>query len=555
MDDPAAPPFVRAAAPFWWVTLFVVVANLMVLVLVGLSLEGGYRQYRQRAEISSRNTNRLVSQSIAGDIERIDLGLRSVADEVARQRAEGSITVPVLDHFLTRLQARLPMTESVRVTDAQGTIIAGSGGVPPAFTAADRDYFIALRANPALDLAISRPLVGRISGLPVVIFARRLVHPAGGFGGVVYAPVPIAWFVDQFASLEVGEHGVVVMRGDASRDFDVLARFPAAGFVGQTSVSDTFRALFATHPRGGTYQAKAGIDDVLRTFSYQAVGKFPLLTVVGLATQDYIGDWWREVARQAALAAIFLLVTVLAGRMTLRSWRKLEQRTDELARSNADLEQFAYVASHDLQTPLRNMVSYTQLLSRRYHGRLDADADQFLDFIVDSGKRLSAMITDLLDYARISKVGGATLAVPAGQVVEAVLAQLKPLAEDAHITVGPLPTVLAEPPQMYALFHNLIHNGLTYRHPERRPEIDITASSEGESMWRFAVRDNGIGIDKDYFEKIFTIFQRLEPVRFPGGTGIGLAACRRIVQRHGGRIWVESELGRGATVYFTLPAA
>jgi signal transduction histidine kinase len=540
----------RFVAAKWPIVALLAFVNLSVLALVWLSLESSHRQFQERAEISSRNTNRLVAQSVAGDIDRIDLALRAVADEVTRlDRAPDR-----LEPFLSRLQSRLPMADNIRVSDADGLIIAGAGGVPAGVTIHDRDYFLKLRDRAGADLAISQPVLGRVSNKGVLIFARRSDLAHGGFGGVVFASVTIEWFERKFNELEVGAAGTVVMRGDASRDFDLLARVPHAGHVGQTKVSDTFRARITAKPEGDTYQAAAGADGIHRTFSYRPVGHYPLITLVGLATEDYVGEWRREATKLAVLAGAFLLVTVLGGAGLLRTWRALVRRTEELARSNADLEQFAYVASHDLQSPLRNISGYAQLLARRYKGRLDQDADEFIDFIVGGAQHMSAMIPDLLDYARASTAPQILSEVKLDDIMRSVLTNLGSViaTTGAEITVAPLPAVLAEPRQAESLLQNLVENALTYRAPGRTPRISITAEPGPAGMWRLAVADNGIGIEPQYFEKIFVVFQRLEPNRFPGGTGIGLALCRRIVTRFGGTIWVESQPDAGTTFFVTL---
>ncbi|MGE5505043.1 MAG: sensor histidine kinase [Actinomycetota bacterium] len=536
----------------------VAVVDAFALGLSAMSLQASHAQYQERAATTSRNMNSLVAQTVSGEVERIDMGLHAVIDEYARQRAHGSPDGAAMEAVVARQRSRLPMLDSIRVTDAAG-IVVYSDGTPPmhGMSLADRDYFAALRDDARLGLVISKPLVGRANSKPIIVFSRRLEVADGGFEGVVLAPVTLDWFRQIFVDLDVGPNGAVVMRGDASRDFDLLARFPEAGFVGQTKVSDTFRAMFAANPRGGTYQARAGADGVLRTFSYQAVPKFPLITLVGLAEEDVMVGWWREVGKVAVLLVAFLAVTALIGWTLVRTLHSLEHRTDELARSNAELEQFAYVASHDLQTPLRNIASYAQLLARRYGGRLDADADDYIGFIVDGAKRMSTMISDLLDYARIVRHSSRpeVVAVPVAAAVDTVLARLGEAvaAAGATITVGRLPVVRAESVQIESLYQNLIENALRYRDPSRPLEIVVDAGPEQAGWWRFRVQDNGIGIEGEYFDKIFQLFQRLDPLRFPGGTGIGLAICRRVVDRLGGRIWVESEPGKGTAILFTLP--
>jgi PAS domain S-box-containing protein len=234
--------------------------------------------------------------------------------------------------------------------------------------------------------------------------------------------------------------------------------------------------------------------------------------------------------------------------------KALKDKTDELARSNEDLEQFAYVASHDLQEPLRTVTSYVQLLARRYQGRLDSDADEFIGFAADGAVRMWKLINDLLTYSRVGMRGNELEPTDSEAVLAQSVNDLKVSIEEngALVTHDPLPTVMADLPQLGQLFQNLIGNAIKFRSNEP-PRVHISASRNGNG-WTFSVRDNGIGIAPEYSERIFVIFQRLHSREEYAGTGIGLAICRKIVDRHGGRIWVNSEVGKGATFYFILPA-
>jgi len=223
-----------------------------------------------------------------------------------------------------------------------------------------------------------------------------------------------------------------------------------------------------------------------------------------------------------------------------------------LERSNRELAQFAYVASHDLQEPLRMVSSYVQLLARRYKGKLDADADDFIAFAVDGANRMRILIQDLLTYSRVGTRGKELSPTDCEAVLDQVLAILRLAIEenDATVTHDPLPTVMADDVQLGQLFQNLIGNALKF-HGEAPPQISIGAEHRGDE-WLFSVSDNGIGIDPENHERIFQVFQRLHTRGEYPGTGIGLAVCKKIVERHHGRIWVESELGKGSTFYFTM---
>ena len=231
----------------------------------------------------------------------------------------------------------------------------------------------------------------------------------------------------------------------------------------------------------------------------------------------------------------------------------LKEKTEELARSNRELEQFAYVASHDLQEPLRTVTNFVQLLAKRYQGKLDSNADDFIRFAVDGAMRMWTLINDLLAYSRVGTRSQTFEPINCETILQEALDNLRVTIEEsgAVVTHDSLPTVMADSLQLGQLFQNLIGNAIKFRGDER-PRIHISAR-RNDNGWTFSVRDNGIGIAPEFRKRIFIIFQRLHgPQQYPG-TGIGLAVCKKIVERHGGRIWVESEPGKGSTFYFTLP--
>jgi light-regulated signal transduction histidine kinase (bacteriophytochrome) len=236
-----------------------------------------------------------------------------------------------------------------------------------------------------------------------------------------------------------------------------------------------------------------------------------------------------------------------------RAEQQLTHYTAELARSNAELEQFAYVASHDLQEPLRMVASFTQLLGKRYRGKLDQDADEFIGFAVDGATRMQRLINDLLAYSRVGTRGRPFVLIDCNIVFRQARDNLAKAIEDsgAIIFQEHLPLIFADEVQFIQLFQNLVANAIKFRGLEP-PQIQVSAEPKGPE-WVFAVKDNGIGIAPEHQERIFSIFQRLHQRSEYPGTGIGLAICKKIVERHGGRIWVESQVGKGSTFYFSIP--
>jgi len=253
-----------------------------------------------------------------------------------------------------------------------------------------------------------------------------------------------------------------------------------------------------------------------------------------------------------------ILVTAAIRNITERKQSEghLLKTMVELKRSNDELQQFAYVASHDLQEPLRMVASYTQLLAQRYKGRLDSDADEFITYAVDGSNRMQGLIKDLLAYSRVGTNGKALHEISSENSLKEALTNLRATIEEssAVVTHDLLPAITMDETQLVQLFQNLVGNAIKYRSSEV-PHVHVSAAKNGGKEWIFSVRDNGMGIDPQYFERIFIIFQRLHGREEFKGTGIGLAICKKIVERVGGRIWVESKPEKGSTFCFALPGS
>ena len=300
-------------------------------------------------------------------------------------------------------------------------------------------------------------------------------------------------------------------------------------------------------------------DRVLESAAKQTKGESPkelseTHTLVRADGTEFESESSRSVLRDSAGKVVGFIAAERDVTERKLMQEKLQNALEELKRSNTELQQFAYVASHDMQEPLRMVSSYLTLLARRYKGKLESDGDEFIEFAVDGANRMQGLIEALLLYSRVNTRGQPPEPTECEDVLKQTLNNLQVAIEekDAEVTHDPLPGIMADRIQMVQLFQNLIGNGIKFQAEGQRPHVHVSAE-DAEDDWLFSFRDNGIGIDPQFNERIFTIFQRLQARGEYPGTGIGLSVCKRIVERHGGRIWVESEAGKGATFKFTLP--
>ena len=320
---------------------------------------------------------------------------------------------------------------------------------------------------------------------------------------------------------------------DISDPQELIARAKALSSELETPIASGFEAL--------VFKASRGIEDIYElTYIRKDGSRFPALVSV-TALRD----------AQDAIIGYLLIGTDNTARK--HAEREMREKTADLARSNHDLEQFAYVASHDLQEPLRAVAGPLQLLQRRYQGQLDARADEYIGHAVEGAARMQALIEDLLTYCRTTRHENSIRITECGQALDQALGNLTTAIEEtgAQVSRGQLPAVSAIASQLALLFQNLVGNAIKFRRKDIPVRIHVGAELQGD-MWLFWVKDNGIGIDPQYLERIFLIFQRLHTRPEYPGTGIGLALCKRIVEHHGGRIWVESDPEKGTTFFFTL---
>ncbi len=362
-----------------------------------------------------------------------------------------------------------------------------------------------------------------------------------------------------------------VARGIGGR---VAARFPTMrlGLAGKIAALAIIAGVLVVAILGGYFYSIAGIAAQRRSIALLAVVLIITGAVVAvLVTEAITGPLRRLTAAAGALATgnrevnltdlsrrrdetgdLARAFRAMRSQVVARE-RELTEKADELRRSNQQLAQFAYAASHDLQEPLRMVAGYLDLVSQRYRGRLDAEADEFIDFAVDGTRRMKGLISDLLAYAAVANRPMDVALVETGSVVERVVGMLtEQMAEmGAAVVSGRLPAVRGDAVQLERLFARLIENAMKYR-SDAMPRINIAAVRDG-AFWLFTVADNGIGIDPQCGDEVFEMFKRLDNSADRPGTGIGLAVCKMVVERHGGRIWVEPAAGGGSVFCFTLP--
>lgn len=550
----------------------------VLLVAVGFVLAESMLEHERAATATAADKEvaslaRAYEEHVYQVVRRLDHALSHLRDEYEHDPRE----------FVMRAGWHSPLHADLAfqiiVTDAAGRLLHSSlapGGAVLDFS--DREYFQVHRDDGEDRLYISKPLVGRISGKTTLQFTRRLRRPDGGFNGVMILSVSPDKLGGFYGVADVGQAGAVMLVG---MDRVVRAWQSAMTQVGpgQPAVVGSLypdRPFFhLALPPHGVFRSMSAVDGIPRIIAYRRLKDQPLVVAVALGEAEAMAPFEerRMAVRQVeavvsvvVLAALFALAWLVhrqarqQARLAAAQARLAdteERRTAELQRSNAELEAFAYAASHDLRQPLRTINSYLALLEQDLADRLDDDTREYLGFARNGAQRMDRLIVDLLEYSRVGRRTRPFAAHQAADIIEAATANLDAAIAEASATVtvaAGMPVVWGDADELVRLFQNLIGNAVKFRSPERPPEIHVDAVIF-DGMAEFRVADNGIGIPADCFDRIFQIFQRLHRRDQYDGTGIGLAVVRRIAERHGGRVWVESREGVGSVFHVTLPLA
>ncbi|MBC7906575.1 MAG: hypothetical protein H7Y60_07490 [Rhodospirillaceae bacterium] len=550
-------------------------------LIVVLSANWGWQTLRDRdIEIAAAET-RVTDMARAAEYQ-VDGTMRSIAalmEEIADRIDPDAWPDAALQQWFSARLAGFPEIRNIALTDARGRVfgvIARPGQTLPGWSAdlSDREYFInSVKQFPARRFYVPKPVVSRFSHQASIPLVQTIVGQHGELAGLVLAGVDPAVFRDQMnAVLIEPEGGASLIRSDGT----FLGRMPNHDqSLGQSvAASPLFRDHVSRAPQGVAHFVSV-TDGNEKIVAFRSLANYSMVVTVGITMRTALARWHHQsIAEAVVLVVVAFSLFGLAWLYDLRAVatralteqlaasrdlleQQVAERTAHLAATNAELEQFAYVASHDLQEPLRTISGFLQLLARRYHGKLDAEADEFIDFAVNGAKRMGTLINDLLAFSRVGRNEVPDEPCDTEALAQTALTSLGSAVAEcgASISIGPLPRVWCRPAELQSVFLNLMGNAVKYRDEARPPVVTVSATAEADGMVRFAVSDNGIGIEAEYHDRIFGLFQRLHPRDRFEGTGIGLALCRKIVDRHGGRIWVESAPGEGTTMLFTLRAA
>lgn len=426
----------------------------------------------------------------------------------------------------------------------------------------DREHFrVHLRGGDAL--FVSKPVLGRASGRWSIQLTRRLETRDGEFDGVLVISLDPEYLSNFYASFDIGADAAVLVTG---RDGVVRAGAAASPVLGRQLPEDLVAAVFSNGQ--GSWSAAGPLDDLKRIGSYRVVSGLPLAVLVARSQKDVLAPHLKTVRGYllvgggltvllgAVVALLFSLVRrqeMIASDLTVKKAELIESR-NRLRRYVADLERIAEVSAHDLQEPLRRVVSYAQLLSKHAENVLDEEGRGYVAQVVEGAQRVRKLVQDLEAFVAVDHLPPVAELTPAETAMAVATRRLaKDIeASGATLVVDALPKVAADRHSLAEIFSQLVDNALRYRARDRKPIVHVTARREGDLVL-VGVRDNGIGIEQRHWARVFEIFHRLRGVDDKPGTGMGLAIVRRMVERLGGRIWVESVPGEGATFWFTLP--
>ncbi|SRR5579859_144765 len=571
----------RSARPRRTVLLLALIgANLLVVLSSGYELVLSREHYQQQAELTTQNIANAIDLNVSGSIQKIDLMLRAVADELTRQMASGGIDDAAMNAFLARQAQRQPEVESLRAADSDGFIILGNQtSRKDRVSVADRDYFTILRDHPESGLAVTKPVIGRISNHYVILFARSYLDPQGRFAGVTYATIAVDHFYGLISQFDVGPLGIVALR---DTDLGLISRRPriedpVTGAVGGKGTSPELARRIGGGASSGTYLTHHSPDGIERTYSFRRLHDAPILAFVGAASHDYLADWRAEAIKSAAVALGFMILSLLSGGNLFRLLQQAERREQALQQGERELiraksaaeaanlakSRFLATMSHEIRTPMNGILGMAQLLMTP--DLTPAERDDYVQVILGSGQTLLTLLNDILDFSKIEadKLELVSLLFTPGEIMRecqslfAKAAADKGLRLDSEDGASGHRTFRGDPGRLRQMLSNLVSNAVKFTEAGTiRISVREIGTDGQRTMLEFAVTDSGTGIPADKQSLLFTPFSQIDSstTREYGGTGLGLSIVRYLAERMGGSAGFDSIAGQGSRFWFRILA-
>jgi len=539
-----------------------------VILLLVLSLANEYREAEKHAQSEVETLSRVLEEHALATVQKIDLALLDVQrhvkpDDMRLRHGAIGARSGELHVLLKSHRDNVPEVSLLHLINAQGEHIHSSLASLPGINLSDRPYFQRQRDDAAAGLVISAPIISRVTGKWTLVLCRRISFKDGSFAGTVQASLDMEYFQQLYRSLNLESHGLAAL---FDKDLSLVARFPPSEKDMGNVANVNARSYIEKGIFHATYHAKSALDGIDRIYSFRRVGNLPLFVFAGVAEDDYLAEWRQHVWQYGIGIVVFSMVVIgfvvrqrraeaAIFQLNAELEQRVAQRTAELETAIFDLENFNYSASHDLRIPLRAVDGFSRILLDEYAQQLDEEGRRLLNVVRDNSRKMAQLIDDMLAFSRTGHMTVTPVEINMEELVHEVMEELKPATaeRDLKLVIGTLPSIFADRHMMRRVIVNLLSNAIKFTRQKATALIEVGAKTEGTETV-FYVKDNGAGFDMKYADKLFGVFQRLHGVAEFEGTGIGLAVVKRIVARHGGRVWAEGRIDEGATICFSIPA-
>jgi len=559
----------RSRFPFGLTMFSGFVGLVGVVAVLVLSLVNDYQDANQRVQMEVENISRLLEEHVLATVHKSDLLLREIQRNVRQDdmRVVRPAPGPRAQELHELLKSQIESVQEVaviHVTNAKGDHIYSSIYPTPEINIADRYHFQRNRDDPAAGLVISSPIVSRTTGKWTIVLARRLNSEDGRFAGIINVILDLEYFQRFYRTLDLGPHGLVALYDQQLR---LAARHPPSEKdMGQVSGVDV-RSYVEKGVAHAIYRARSPLDGVERLLSFRQVDGLPLLVLAGVAEEDYLVEWRRHVVQYGVGALIFAVVVIGFGMLQRRTdttirrlnaelEQRVAQRTAQLEAANKEIEEFSYSMSHDMRTPLRALDGFSTMLLENYGAQLDDEGNRLLKVLRDNAQRMGRLVDDILRFMSMGRRRMRVSSVDIASLASQIFAELQAAApaRRLRLEIGTVPPAWGDRLMIHQVLQDLLSNAVKFSPTDAEAVIELSGTAE-EKENIYSIRDHGVGFDMRYADKLFKVFERVHATGQYEGSGIGLAIVKRIVERHGGRVWAQGRVGEGATFCFSLPHA